>query len=304
METINRLARRLAIMLLALLLVACATGLPVPPAELTALSGDRVSVKIEQFGVCNTAFDRPVEIDPSRELVVVVHGCLASAGEYELVANAFKEQGKQAYCFNYEDRDRISHSAMQLSQVLEQLIKKTGVRHITVIGHSQGGLVARRALVKENGVSLAGADIRLVTVSAPFGGIRASSHCASLTHSVLSLGINKLICLAITGSKWSEIPPGVPLIQEPGTLQEAVTEHLKIVTDERGSCRTFNANGRCLEKDEIFAVDEQRQAVVDADRRVREYLVKAGHVEIVGSGKNPPKLLIDILFQQVAATRR
>ncbi|MBS1196741.1 MAG: Protein of unknown function hydrolase domain protein [Proteobacteria bacterium] len=294
----------LSAILSALLLTACATGLSIPPAEVSALSGGRVSVKIDQFGICNTAFDRPVDIDPSRELVVVVHGCLASAGEYALVADAFKAQGKQAYCFNYDDRDRISHSALQLAQILEQLIKKTGVRRITVVGHSQGGLVARRALVKENGVSLVGADIRLVTVSTPFGGIRASSHCASLPHSVLSLGLNKLICLAITGSKWSEIPPGVPLIQEPGTLQEAVTDHLKIVTDERGSCRTLDEKGRCLEKDEIFAVDEQRQAVVDADRRSREYLVKAGHVEIVGSGKNPPKLLIDILSRQAATTGR
>jgi pimeloyl-ACP methyl ester carboxylesterase len=235
---------------------------------------------------------------PARELVVIVHGCFASAGEYESMAEAFRAQGKQAYCFNYDDREHIAHSAVQLAQVVEQLVRRAGVRRITVVGHSQGGLVARRALVRENGVSLAGAEIRLVTVSAPFGGIRAASQCASLAHSVLSLGLNKLVCLAISGNKWSEIPPGVAFVEQPGTLQQAVVDHLKIVAGERGRCRVRDQDERCLDGGDIFSVDEQRQAVVDDDRRMREYLVKAGHVEIVGSGKYVPKLLIDILRQQ------
>lgn len=294
---------RLGLLTAALLLAGCATTqLPVAPAELSALAGGRQAVKIDQLGICNTAFDRPIEIDPARELVVIVHGCLASAGEYALLADAFAAQGQQAYCFNYDDRDRVSRSALQLAQVLEQLVGRAGVGRIAVVGHSQGGLVARRALVRENGVALDGAKIRLVTVSAPFGGIRAASHCASLPFSILSLGLNKLLCQAITGSKWSEIPPGVALVEQPGVLQPAVIDHLKIVTDERGSCRVRAENDRCLEGDAIFAVDEQRQPVVDGDRRMREYLVRAGHVEIVGSGKHPPTRLIDILSRQADAT--
>ncbi len=214
------------------------------------------------------------------------------------MAEAFKAQGKQAYCFNYDDRDRISDSGQQLAQVLDQLVSKAKMRKITVLGHSQGGLIARRALVKEKGLPLTGAQTRLVTVSAPFGGIRAAAHCGSLPHSLLSFGIVNLACQIIAGNKWTEIPPGVSFVEQPGTLQDAVTEHFKIVTDERDSCRVRNEQGQCIKDDDVFSIDEQRHPVVDADRRVRELLVKAGHVEIVGSGRYPPTQLIEILSKK------
>lgn len=48
---------------------------------------------------------------------------------------------------------------------------------MTVIAHSQGGLVARRALVAAppGDQSVGGVPYRLVTISSPFGGIRASA---------------------------------------------------------------------------------------------------------------------------------
>jgi hypothetical protein len=39
----------------------------------------------------------------------------------------------------------------------------------------------------------------------------------------------------------------------PGALSSRVSRHLKIDTDERGSCRP-NADGRCVDSDDIFSL--------------------------------------------------
>jgi hypothetical protein len=155
--------------------------------------------------------------------------------------------------------------------------------------------VARRALVEDRAEPLGIADgttYRLVTVSSPFAGIRASADCGRIWLHVLSLGVTVGICQAIAGDKWTEIHPRSEAVEKPGTLGAQVDSFVMIVTDERNTCRRWGEGGRCEEDDYVFSVAEQRHVPVESDPRVTRAEVKAGHVEIVGKpGVSPTKLI-------------
>jgi hypothetical protein len=99
----------------------------------------------------------------------------------------------------------------------------------------------------------------------------------------------------VTGPKWADITYSSRFIREPGALIPQVGNYLKIDTDERGTCRR-EANGRCVEGDDVFSLAEQRNTQVEnAAQRVE---VQAGHVEIVGDNRVAPTKLIAILQAQ------
>lgn len=307
---VNPIVSRLAaVATMGLLFSACSsTHWPMAAAQIHTLSNSSVEVQLEQLADCKTGPNQKVALNPGQPLTLIVHGCRSSGGQYGALAQAFQKQGQQALCFNYDDRDSITRSSSQLRQTIAALVSEVGIHDITVIGHSQGGLVSRRALVAGTDLDAVtqkqAAKVRLVTVSSPFGGIQAASHCGSRTLAVLSLGLTLPICQLVTGSKWREIPPGTRFITEPGELMAAVVEHLKIVTDEAGSCRTRNAGGVCVKSDLVFSVSEQQQPAVDASSVIHEQIIKAGHVEIVGDAQKIPYKLLDILQQkQILATR-
>lgn len=67
------------------------------------------------------------------------------------------------------------------------------------------------------------------------------------------------------------------------------------MTDERNTCRRYRDDGTCAEDDYVFSLAEQHQKKLSEDVRVNPLVVKAGHVEIVGSANTAPLKLIDIL---------
>jgi hypothetical protein len=231
---------------------------------------------------------------------VIAHGCFSSAGLFRSLAEVFAFHGQQAVCFDYNDRASLAASSQELVTAIGTLSRHLPQARISVIGHSQGGLIARRAFTDAQGdrPGMANTAIGLTTISAPFGGIEAAAHCGSTALAWLSLGLVKPVCQLITGSKYAEIPPGSEFISHPGRLIPAVTRHLKIVTDETGTCRRYGERGVCIEDDYVFSLAEQAQPAVDADARLAEVLVKAGHVEIVGDAVTAPEKLIAILQQQ------
>ena len=257
-------------------------------------------IRIRGLDTCRYRSPGQVAVDPDRPLVILVHGCNDSGGRFRVLADVFEAQGQQTICFNYDDRDRLEDSSAELQNAIEALMARMRSTAITVIGHSQGGLVSRRALVidredrLENG---RGFDIRLVTISSPLGGIQASSHCGILALHILSFGVSAGICQIAAGSKWTEIFPVSWFMVTPGGLLPSVRSHLKVVTDERDFCLTRAEDGDCVESDDVFSVAEQYNPVVDADPRVSSQEVRAGHVEIVGDEGMPPVKLIQILQQ-------
>jgi pimeloyl-ACP methyl ester carboxylesterase len=260
--------------------------------------GDGSELRIEGVDDCDDFANPAVTLDPSKPLVMLVHGCKASSGRFRHLAEIFEAHGQPTLCFNYSYRRRIGSGAEGLASSIGVLAERLQQPEVRLIGHSQGGLVARRAVVEPNGMEVEKLDrlkLRLVTVSSPFNGIESSSHCGITAFQVLSLGLTAAICQGIAGSIWPEIHPRSDFVTEPGRLLDIVPDHLMVVTDERGSCRQRSADGRCLADDFVFSLDEQRNERLTRDPRVIDLEVHLGHAAIVGDDDLPPLRLLAIL---------
>ena len=248
---------------------------------------------------CSVRGPGVVELDATRPLTVLVHGCRSSGERFKTLSQVFEARGQQTICFNYNDRDSINTSATQLAAALSSLQRRLEPQELTVLGHSQGGLIARRALQADLPrplVTRDGFTYRLVTVSAPFSGINSSADCGKTWLHVLSLSVTVGVCLAVTGNKWTEIPPGSKFLKNPTPL--VGTRHLQIVTDERESCRSRRADGSCAVDDFVFGFDEQESAVVSASAHLTNVRVRAGHAAVVGEDGAAPLKLIEVLEAQ------
>lgn len=275
-------------------LAALGTGCASLPAALVRSGPSDPGVRIPGIDVCDHDSPGEVLLDPDRPVILLVHGCYASGGRFRALARVFEAHGQQVLCFNYDDRARIDAAADRFVAALRRLQARLPAGRITVLAHSQGGLVARRAFVRERTDPIRGDGFtyRLLTVSSPFRGIDASADCGKAWLHGVSLGLTVVVCYGISGDKWNEIHPRADLVKHPGTLVDAVEEHVRLATDERGTCRRTRDNGTCAEDDYVFSVDEQVTPRIDADPRVVPVEVAAGHVEIVGTeGIAPDKLL-------------
>jgi hypothetical protein len=186
-----------------------------------------------------------------------------------------------------------------LRRALQQLADATPGSALTLIGHSQGALISRRA-VSTQALSIpdqAVPAVELVTISGPFAGIAAAAPCGWTWLHVLSLGLTAASCRIGTGAKWTDISAASHFIRAPGALSPGVSRHLKIDTDERDTCRR-EEGGRCVESDEIFSLAEQRSPTVEADPRTQRLELQAGHVEVVGDRHIEPRKLIALLQRE------
>lgn len=291
----------LVIILISIMLGACATSVPSDPEYATIdtknLPTPDFSANITGLSPCTNSDDTTIHLNSDEPVYIIVHGCFGSAALFRSLAQVFAFHGQQAVCFTYDDRDSLTQSSAELITALDKLSTKMGNKQITVIGHSQGGLISRRALIEERDDRLQanGTEYSLVTISSPYAGIAAADHCGSTTLRWLTLGLIVPVCMVISGDKWYEITAPSSFIQQPGTILDQVSSHLKIVTDERGTCRKFDENGVCIEDDFVFSVNEQYFEKVDSADFVENLEVDAGHAEIVGNYRVPPKKLIKIL---------
>lgn len=281
------------------LLAGCASNPYTPnaaPIDTGTLPPADIRVEIPGLGPCTDSPDRTLALNASQPVNILVHGCFGSAGRFRTLAQVLAFHGQQTACFSYNDRDSLITSSGQLARAVDALTVKLKRPEITVIGHSQGGLVSRRAVVADRPDPVSGgAALRLVTVSAPFAGIAAARGCGNTALRIGTLGINDLLCWAISGDKWYEITDASSFIRQPGALHGSVREHLKIATDETGSCREYGEDGHCRRDDYVFSIGEQYYPPVDQTDRVKSVEVKAGHVEIVGESGVTPKKLIAVL---------
>jgi pimeloyl-ACP methyl ester carboxylesterase len=255
-----------------------------------------ITLQIPGLGPCTDSADRSLRLDSTQPVQVLVHGCFGSSGQFRGLAQVLAFHGQQTACFTYDDRARLATAADELRQAVQQLAAQSRVPQITVIGHSQGALIARKSMTEAPTQPSPGrpVDLRLVTVSGPFSGIDSARTCGKTWLYPVTLGMLPLSCYIATGAKWADITYSSRFIREPGPLAPQVASHLKIDTDERGTCRR-EENGRCVEGDDIFSLAEQRHPLVEADGRTRRVEVGAGHVEIVGDKQVAPKKLIAIL---------
>jgi pimeloyl-ACP methyl ester carboxylesterase len=291
----------LAVIALLGLLAGCATREAKSPGDLEPvrqLASD-ITLKIPGLGPCTDNPDRSLRLDSTQPIQLLVHGCFGSSGQFRGLSQVLAFHGQQSACFTYDDRARLAQVAEDLRQAVNELAALSGVPQITVIGHSQGALIARKAMSTSSDTDLPGrpVDLRLVTISGPFSGIEAARTCGRTWLYPLTLGLLPLSCYVATGPKWADITYSSRFILEPGVLDRRVVSYLKIDTDERGSCRRMEG-GRCVEGDDIFSLSEQRNSLVDSSPRTNRVQVRAGHVEIVGDKRVAPTKLIAILQAQ------
>jgi len=270
------------------------------PLEPGRLPPPNTALKVPHLGPCTDSPDRTTHLNTSYPVTVLVHGCNGSAGRFRSLAQLYAFHGQQAVCFSYDARESLVLSSSHLISTLDALASNLPDHDLTVIGHSMGGLVARKAMELDRCGEWRRneASIKLATVSAPIAGIQAASTCGSRLLHWLSLGAVPGICWIVTGGNWFEITPTSDFIQRPGPLLPGVQRYLKIVTDERDTCRRTSANGTCLESDYVFSLAEQYHPDIDNYPQLVNVEVEAGHVEIVGNKEVAPRKLLSILQQQ------
>ena len=292
---------------LAALLQGCSTLGSTADPTLMSIDDSRlprtdVAAIIPGLGPCTDHPDRTLRLNSGHPVAVLVHGCFGSSGQFRGLAQVLAFHGQQTACFTYDDRAALDVSAAELAGSIDRLLKlmttPAPAPPVTIIGHSQGALVARRALTTGQPYVIGAGDTQLglVTISGPFAGIAAANACGSPVVRALSLGLIAPMCRLGTGDKWADITYSSDFIRNPGTLSKQVVRHLKLDTDERGSCRRL-LDGHCIEDDLTFTLDEQRNAVVDGDAAATVVEVKAGHVEIVCDHRVAPVKLITVLQQ-------
>ncbi len=285
-----------------LLLASCASVGRIDPALQTIDTGKlppaNITLNIPALGPCTDNPDRSLQFNSRQPVTVLVHGCFGSSGRFRGLAQVLAFHGQQTACFTYNDRDSMMLSSAQLITVLDQLAQQMENKQVTVIGHSQGALIARKAMIANRPDPIGNADLqlRLVTLSGPFAGIAAANQCGNPITRILSLGLIAPLCKIATGDKWSEITYSSEFILQPGPLHKQVQHFLKVVTDERGSCRRAE-NGKCIDSDDVFSLDEQRNSIIDRDPMATVVEIMAGHVEIIGDERVAPVKLIAVLQQ-------
>ncbi|MEH6570488.1 MAG: alpha/beta hydrolase [Halioglobus sp.] len=264
------------------------------PLDNGPLAVPDVSVNITNLGSCTDSPDRTLRFNSNLPVTILVHGCNGSAGRFRELAQLYTFHGQQAVCFTYDDRASLVDSAQNLRTAIDQLYNQTNKQNISVIGHSMGGLVARKAMESpyENEYFQDDIELSLVTVSAPLAGIKVAQACGSKLFHWLSLGFIPASCWAVSGDNWYEITSASNFIKKPSPLSPSIHKYLKIVTDEKGTCRRSNKKGACLKSDYVFDLEEQYHPIIDGYSQVTNIKVEAGHVEIVGyKGVSPRKLL-------------
>ena len=259
--------------------------------------GDLV-LSIPQLSSCTDNPDHTLHLKPNQPVTVLVHGCFGSSGEFRGLAQVLAFHGQQTICFSYDDRAGLTESAKELRRALDLVAVQSQASLITVMGHSQGALIAHKSLTDLKQLPpRRETEFHLVTISGPFGGIAAANTCGKRWLYPLTLGLLPLSCYVATGAKWTDITNSSPFIRNPGTLVPEVSSFLKIDTDESGSCRR-EKGARCVDTDDVFSLPEQRNSAIETDTRARRVQVIAGHVEIVGDKRIAPKKLISILQEQ------
>ena len=103
---------------------------------------------------------------PGEDVVVLVHGFLASGGVFRpLRARLERETGARVATFTHAPGVGIRRIARRLARLVDQF--PSGTR-ITVVGHSLGGIVARWYVQELGGHERVA---RTISLASPFGGI-------------------------------------------------------------------------------------------------------------------------------------
>lgn len=253
-----------------------------------------LALRDEALVSCAEATSVPLSLRPHEPLTVLVHGCKSSPARLANLKEQLSQEGQQVACYRYDYRDTIRTTGLRLRAALRRAEQQLAPSEIVVIGHSQGGLVARAAFHGRQ-PALHG-SYRLVSIAAPFGGIAAARGCGSRALHAASFGITVAVCRGIAGKVWRELHPRAETILHPAPLDAVVSDHLMVTTDERGTFRVAPDGPPAARMDDYtFSLDEQHNARIERDPRVSTVALAVGHVTVIGESGRVPETLLDVL---------
>jgi pimeloyl-ACP methyl ester carboxylesterase len=193
-------------------------------------------------------------------VAIVVHGIMPVHAHLDAVIDYMSGRA-QVYYFQYDDMQDLNATAQQLGEKVREVLEQYPTRSLTIVAHSMGGLVSRRACTVDHpsGLAALGIQLRLVTIASPFAGYTGADYARM----DMGMGADSWQCMGATSK----------FVTQPGDLGPAV-RHSKIETNETG--KTRREGGETL-GDDAASLDQQRQAVVDQQAASTQLLDK-GHV--------------------------
>ena len=215
--------------------------------------------------------------------VILVHGFNPTSSELDPLENELEHRGYKVVRFTYDYKQALEISADEFTQFVLRLSAETTGGNLTVIAHSMGGLVSRRAMTAGRRQSLAGTatPVKLITIASPFGGFASAN--ATLLWPFNTFGINE---------SFRSLGTMRDFIRTPGALGQNIS-HIKIETDEREKTRT--QNGMTV-SDALVLPENQKNNAVDSDPGLKAKItLNAGHMGVLSTGSAVSGQLLEAL---------
>lgn len=110
--------------------------------------------------------------------LLLVHGLDGSGADLRDVAAAFRDKGRPVFLFVYDSRAQsLSESGANLAREVRALQKSARLdsKHLDVVAHSMGGLVAREMVNDLGGGEVPISELRLRMIDSPVEGMASSA---------------------------------------------------------------------------------------------------------------------------------
>ena len=168
--------------------------------------------------------------------IVLSHGIarfdvvLAAVGwnaYFKLIPEYLRARGFQVYETKVGFADSVEDRAIALKQEILEILKSSGADKVHIIGHSMGGLVARKSLTVDHlNSEISNLKVDLITLATPFGGMRSANMVRLMPISFF----NRMFGL---DESFKNLGSRSEFIRHPGQLSPNV-RHFKIDTIEKG----------------------------------------------------------------------
>jgi len=112
--------------------------------------------------------------DASRTPVLFVHGIGGSPRDFTKLISSLDTSHYQAWFFTYPSGFRLEKVSTALATMLELVRKQHGVRHVYLVAHSMGGVVARSAILRMADSSVLPPVEKFISIATPWGGHAAA----------------------------------------------------------------------------------------------------------------------------------
>lgn len=156
--------------------------------------------------------------------VILIHGTGDTNGIWQNLGVDLRADGWAVFApeFGHRSTDRVEESSEQVGAYIDAVLKVTGARQVVLVGHSQGGIVARYWMRVLDGAP----KVRhLVTLGAPNNGTTMGGMLAGMTNTKIG---ESMITSAISswfGPSGFQLITGHPLLDEincDGPVEEGV----------------------------------------------------------------------------------